>query len=459
MQEISIERLHAILESEAVMDVIHDLGRNPAIKPVLADRAHEALQVAAELAENAKKDLSDEALTGIAIAAVRSIDPEQDEYHLHHVLVSWLGPDNVPNNQRFSWEPKGKPGKMNLATPPAFDPNKASMVGDPSAWREGLKNGPNVGRIEAIPDITPERSAELLQTQNTMAVADQAVMDMAPVSEALGRIKAAEFFRHVGDIIVAQTFVDLRNSKRYKDYPIKDAEGNLRRCQNFEEFCQLAFGKSYTRCYELSKNLHLLGPDLYESAERIGFKARDYAALKALPEAEQEIVKTALAAESKEQVLDILQDLAARHQSERAATKKQTEDMKADLDARDKLLADKSERLDKISMELEKLKSLPANKREVLRLEQEQAAAKKLTTAVMEAQAAVNAFLVQLAEIKEAEVSAYTKEHADHTASWFCQQVQYALQENGIQADMAEIMLPEWMRDQAKQSPVDQEGR
>ena len=65
----------------------------------------------------------------------------------------------------------------------------------------------------------------------------------------------------------------------------------------------------------------------------------------------------------------------------------------------------------------------------------------------------------QLAEIKAAEVSVYTKDHADQTASWFCQQVQLALQENGIQADMAEILLPEWMRGMAKESPVDQEGR
>lgn len=322
-----------------------------------------------------------------------------------------------------------------------------------------MNDQPNENQTEIVMETPPERGAELLVAQNTMAVADQAVMDMAPVSEALGRIKAAEFFRRVGDVITAQTFTDLRNSKKYKEYPIKDADGNIRRCQNFEEFCQIAFGKSYKRCFELSQNLHVLGPDLYESAEAIGFKARDYQALKALPPDEQAAVKQALACETKDQVLDILQDLSARHQSEREAAKKTAEDLQANLDARDKLLSDKSERLDKVSLDLEKLKSLPPNKREVLRLEQEQEAAKKLSLAVVEAQAAIHAFLAQLAEIKAAEVSVYTKYHADQTASWFCQQVQLALQENGIEADMAEILLPEWMRETAKQSPVDQEGR
>lgn len=420
MQEISAERLHGILESEAVMDVIHELGRNPAIKPVLADRAHEAVQVAVELAGNAQKDLTDEALTSIAIAAVRSIDPEQDEYHLRHVVVSWLGPVNVPDNLRFSWEPGPKP-----------------------------KKGDKAGST-AIPDITPEREAELVQMQNASALVDQAVMDMAPVSEALGRIKAAEFFRHVGDVIIAQTFVELRNSKKYKDYPIKDAEGNLRRCQNFEEFCQLAFGKSYTRCYELSKNLHILGPDLYESAERIGFKARDYAALKALPPDEQEVVKQALAAESKDQVLDILQDLAARHQSERTAAKKQTEDLKADLDARDRLLADKSEKADQLALELEKLKSLPPNQRARLQLEQEQAAAERVGTACAKAEIAVNEFLGQVSDVLALDgLSMTSTNYAANTVRFLCESIADFVQDHNIDVDFEGMVRPAWLRQHA----------
>ena len=305
------------------------------------------------------------------------------------------------------------------------------------------------------PVITPERGAELVQMQNVGALADKAVLAYADVYKALGRIEGLEFLRRVGDIATAQTFIDVRASKNYKGMPYEGKDGDTRHVGDFEEFCREFLGKSYNRCLELAQNLHTLGPDLYESAERIGFKARDYQALKALPQDEQEIVKQALASETKEQVLDVLQDLAARHQSERAAAKKKTEDLEADLEARSKLLSDKGEKLDRVTMDLEKLKSLPPNKREVLRLEQEQEAARKLATAVVEAQVAVNGFLAQLAAIKEAEVSAYTKEHADQTASWFCQQVQYALQQYGIQADMAEIALPEWMRDVAKQSPVE----
>lgn len=303
-------------------------------------------------------------------------------------------------------------------------------------------------------EMTVENGAELVQMQNTMAAVDTAVMDAAEVYKALGRIEAAAFFARLGNISAAQFAVQVRDGKKYKGLPYKGSEGKTEHISTFDEFCEVFLGKTGRYVRDLVNNLHTLGPDLYEAAEKTGFRAKDYAALKALPESEQEIVKQALAAESKDQVLDILQDMAARHQSERQAAKKQTEDLKADLDARDKLLADKTEKADRLSIELEKIKSLPPNKREALRLEQEQEAAKKLTIAVVEAQTAINTLLGQLAEIKGAEVSVYTKEHADQVASWFCQQIQLALQANGIQADMAEIVLPGWMRDAAQQSPV-----
>jgi hypothetical protein len=52
-----------------------------------------------------------------------------------------------------------------------------------------------------------------------------------------------------------------------------------------DEFCRAYLGKSYNRCLELSQNLNLLGEELYESTQKIGFRARDYAALRALPPA------------------------------------------------------------------------------------------------------------------------------------------------------------------------------
>jgi hypothetical protein len=108
--------------------------------------------------------------------------------------------------------------------------------------------------------------------------------------------------------------------------------------------------------------------------------------------------------------LDILQDMAARHAAEKAAAQKQAEELSADLDARDKVLKDKTSKLDELTVKLEKMRSLPENRRAKLRLEQEEQAADKLGAAVMGAIGAVNECLRQLADIKAAEVSVYTQQ-------------------------------------------------
>lgn len=312
-----------------------------------------------------------------------------------------------------------------------------------------------------VPELTTEQAVHDLEVQNTATAIDQAVMDAEEVHRALGRIEGMEFLRHVGDVAIAQVFADVRKSKRYKGLPYKDAEGNVRHVGTFEEFCDVKLGKSYKRCHELAQNLHVLGTDLYESAERIGFRTRDYRALKALPEADQDAIKKALAEDStKAEALDLLQDMAERHAAEKAATKKELADLKADHDALDKLMADKTERLDKATVELTKLKSLPPAERARLWLEQEAAAAERLNLAEVKCTAAVNEFLAEIADVLEAEdLSAHTSQYAHDLAKYLAESIGNLFANYAIAVDFEGIVRPEWTRaDAAQDLGVEEEG-
>jgi len=306
-------------------------------------------------------------------------------------------------------------------------------------------------RTDPIPEITPARAQELANIQNSAAVADQAVLNAEDVYKAIGRIEGIEFTRRVGEVAIAQIFTEVRSSKQYKGMPYKDSDGVTRHVGTFEEFCKVKLGKSYNRCLELSQNLHTLGSDLYESAERIGFRAKDYRALKALPPEEQEVVKQAIASESREQVLDILQDMAARHASEKAAAKKEAADLKADMEAKDKVLQAKQQRLDKAETDLAKLKSLPKNADTELRLEREAEAVKKLNGLHIETLAKFKEFLAQIETVTETEgISAHTASYAMQVAQVLCEDIGAALAEQGVPVDFADIVQPEWLRDEAK---------
>lgn len=302
-----------------------------------------------------------------------------------------------------------------------------------------------------IPEITPERGAELNRLQDAGAVADQAVMDSAEVFKALGRIETSAFFARIGNISAAQVAQQIRENKKYKGLPYTDQNGNRNHVSTFDEFCEAFLGKTGRYVRDLLNNLHVLGPELYESAEIIGFKARDYRALKALPAEEQEVVRTALASESKDEVLDILQDMAARHQGQKEAAKKEAEGLRADLEARDRVLADKAKGLDKAQMELAKLKSLPPSENVALKLATEATAVKTLDNSHIAFLAETNKFFQVVADILDAEaVSSHTKTYATQTVQRLAEELTDFLAAYGIAVDFQGMVQPAWAQALAK---------
>ncbi len=158
--------------------------------------------------------------------------------------------------------------------------------------------------------------------------------------------------------------------------------------------------------------------------------------------------------------MDILQDMAARHQSERTAMKKQTEDLKADLDARDKLLTTKTEWADKLAIKLEKLESLPPDQKARLRLEQEPAAAGRIKVACVRAEGELNAFLAEVADVLALDgVSVASATHAMASVRFLCESLADFVQTHNIDFDFEGMVRPEWLREQAVADLGVEEGR
>jgi len=139
-----------------------------------------------------------------------------------------------------------------------------------------------------------EAAAAASAAATEASAADMAVLNATSSLLSAGRLQGLQFVRQIADVALAQEFVRVKNSNEFKDLPYRDACGVVRRVAQLDEYCEHFFGKSSRRMYELAANLHLLGPELYEQAERIGFRATDYRALKALPAPDQDAVKEAL---------------------------------------------------------------------------------------------------------------------------------------------------------------------
>lgn len=222
-------------------------------------------------------------------------------------------------------------------------------------------------KTTAIEPAAEINEAVVRQDQADHAVVQESenmMMDFEEVHRQVGQIEGLEFMRRVADVALAQVFENLRNSGKYKGLPYKDCAGNLRYVADIEEFCEAKLGKSYRRCMDLSQNLRLLGPELYEQSERLGLRNIDYKALRALPEDDQVLIKQALEdSTSRDQVIDLMQEMAVKHAQARAAQEEALAEEKAESEGKDRLLAQKTQRINELVAEKNRADALTADER------------------------------------------------------------------------------------------------
>lgn len=202
--------------------------------------------------------------------------------------------------------------------------------------------------------------AAITEEVNVVTALEQKQVVAFDLGQQVGRIQALKLISDVSEKAIVETFIQIRDSKKYKEILIPGADGNLRQSEDLADFCEQVFGKSYSSLAEMAQNYNMLGGSLYEHAERLGLKSRDYRALRALPAEEQKLVQITLAeAGDRESVVGLINELADRQAQERAALRKEIEEKDADIRAKDKLLEQKSDRLNDAEAKLARRVTMP----------------------------------------------------------------------------------------------------
>ncbi len=208
--------------------------------------------------------------------------------------------------------------------------------------------------IHAAPGPLPESHAITLAEERAAKAIES---DMAfEAARMLGQIEALEFSRNISDLTQVQIFLNLKKNKAYRAISYEDADGNRKRISDLDEFCERFMGKSSRRMRQLAEQYHLLGAELYEQAQRIGFRTQDYTALKALPADDQEVIKQAIETDDRDTILSLMQELAAKHQSEKAALQAEATEAKETAEARDQVVKAKEAKISQQEETIHKLK-------------------------------------------------------------------------------------------------------
>lgn len=171
----------------------------------------------------------------------------------------------------------------------------------------------------------------------------------------VGAIQMAQVQRDFSAVAQIKLFDEIKESNKYKDLAITGPDGNSATAENFDQFCQLVFGAGYNSMSEKAQNLRVMGEASFESAQRLGLTRKQLRLIRSLPDAQRTAVAEAIQAESKSEVVAIIEDLAAQLAQREADVAEHQ--VKADDDKQ--LIADKDARINHLNGQLQRIDNAP----------------------------------------------------------------------------------------------------
>lgn len=221
----------------------------------------------------------------------------------------------------------------------------------------------------AAPEILKEAEQAVMLAQNT-ALSAAETDEVLAAGIDLGRIEAMNFIATVASASLLVFYENVKKSKAWRllRNPLSSNGSNF---ESLDEFCHVKLGKTYSRMQHLVSNRNLIGVEAFEQAERLGLRQVDYNAIKALPAPDQELVRRAVEdAQSRDEVLELLQELAARHAKEKETLQAELENERQERAADQQVSDKKSQRIDALERKLVAIERLSPDA-ELLRLRKE----------------------------------------------------------------------------------------
>lgn len=303
--------------------------------------------------------------------------------------------------------------------------------------------------------ITPP--ADVPEPNHTVIEADSTAMTEVGLHERLqdsslevgkivGRIESALFLTSVSEKVIAESFIQLRDGKKYKDLLIPNADGNLTNVSDLEEACELLFGKTYRTCLRIAQKYESLGPELFESAERLGLRRKDYQALQALPSDDQALIKTTIAeATDRDSVTDLIGELTERHAKKLAEKDRVIADLGQKVELKERRIQVLGEERDGLKEKLIGM-TLTEDATRKVALEKRARALGALRDASLAMLGYVSRFDQAVANVMALDDATAAAEAGDTLRATY-QRLADLANAHGMPVDFAEVVMPPWLAD------------
>lgn len=287
--------------------------------------------------------------------------------------------------------------------------------------------------------------------QNQLAHIEQSVSEaQIEFSEKVGVLKTTSFFKKLVTLADLKTLMEIKESKEYKGMKLKSPDGNWRHVTTWEDFC-ICLGRSRSIVDEDIRNLKALGDEFWESSQRLELGYRDLRKLRHLNDADREVIINgeAVKTEDRESLIDLIEEMSAKHAKDKETLNKKVSDLTADVEAKDQVLKTKNEKMDKMDHELTKLKSPPAIKKRA-ESEPQLIAKKALEDMHLSSMTMLNATTRfvndanSILEVVSENMLFHTQEQITQNLVSIFQQIAQTATDLNIQIDFEEMVSPIW---------------
>lgn len=300
------------------------------------------------------------------------------------------------------------------------------------------------------PADVPEPNHTVIEADSTamteVGLRDRLQGSSLEVGKIVGRIESALFLTSVTEKVIAESFIQLRDGKKYKDLMIPGTDGEMRHVSDLEEACELLFGKTYRTCLRIAQKYESLGPELFESAERLGLRRKDYQALQALPSDDQALIKTTIAeATDRDSVTDLIGELTERHAKKLAEKDRVIADLGQKVELKERRIQVLGEERDGLKEKLIGM-TLTEDATRKVALEKRARALGALRDASLAMLGYVSRFDQAVANVMALNDATASEEAADTLRATY-QRLADLANAHGMPVDFAEVVMPPWLAD------------
>jgi len=254
-------------------------------------------------------------------------------------------------------------------------------------------------------------SEQVIRDVDTMSqLAGTYAADRDLVNQLLGQAQMADASAEFFLTVRTSKLTIVKENKLYRHLAgRKSPDGQDFLKGTWEEFCRL-IGRGVAQADEDIKNYRELGAETLESLQRAGIGYRELRTLRRLPDEQKEALATIAKSEDKEEIIGFAEEIIANQAREKAALRKELDDAKADIAAKEKVAENKERTIERLHKDVSRAKrtwdqAAPEERLELLRADADKQA--------MAVRSAINAFGNDISSMRSrvAALMTYGAEH------------------------------------------------